>query len=156
MRVLLIVLASAIATAQPVKTMCHVSRLYDGSNPSPVQEMNIADDPDPADAPLWAAVGYRIVRSCAGAQVQIEDEVRLVGPSDDPPSRVTLTIILKAGARTERLSIPFSGRLRLEDNFAVGKKFGAAMWDILARIDPGIKAKLQDYFQKHPEANPNR
>ena len=138
------------------KAICWLTRFYtSGSATSPAAEMDMADDPNP-DTELWAALGYRIVRSCAIAQIRLENEIRLVGPPADPASKAKLTLILKAGERVERVDIPYNGCFRPEDNFAVGKKFGRAFPDIMVKIDPTFKARMLEYMRKHPEQNPNR
>jgi len=116
----------------------------------------MADTPDGSIIP-WSALGYRLVRSCATAQIQIENEVRLIGPPSDPESKASLAQILKVSGRpTEKINIPYAGRLRTEDNFIIGKKFGAALPDIMMKIDPTFKTRLQEYMRRHPEEDPNR
>jgi hypothetical protein len=139
-------------------TVCYRVLVYDESisKVSPGQEMNLADSSDPNLLP-WRALGYRLVRSCATAQIQIENEVRLIGPASDPASRAMLTLILRASGRApEKINIPYTSRLRPEDNYIVGKKFGAVLPDIMTKIDPTLKTRLQEYMRKHPEDDPNR
>jgi hypothetical protein len=144
--------------AQPARTVCFRLLLYPSrASVSPSQEMNMADTPDPNSIIPWSALGYRLVRSCAAAQIQIENEVRLVGPPSDPESKATLTQILKvSGGPTEKIDIPYTGRLRTDDNSIIGKKFGASLPDIMVKIDPTFKIRLPEYMRKHPEEDPNR
>jgi len=135
-------------------SMCHLSRYYtSASSTVPAEEGNLADHWSASDIEFWAALGYRLVRSCAAAQIRIEDEVRLIGPPNDPESRVSLAVILKVGTRTEKIEIPYAGRLRSNDNFSIGKKFGSALPDILAKIDPTFKTKFLKCARKHAEEN---
>src|ERR1035438_1119884 len=110
-----LLLGVGIAAAQPAKTVCYRLLGYESSaSVSPAHETNLADRPD--QIVPWSALGYRLVRSCATAQLQIENEMRLVGPPSDPESKVNLTLILRvSGMPPEKISIR---RLRLEETAA--------------------------------------
>jgi hypothetical protein len=144
---------------QPYKTMCHVSRYYTSSwSTSPAEDENLADHWNAADIRFWAALGYRLVRSCASAQIQIEDEARLMGPLEDPESKIRLIVTLKTATRTEKIVIPYTNRVGPEDHFMIGKKFGKAWRDLMGRIDPTFERKVLElkHSRKHAEDNPNR
>ena len=118
----------------------------------------MADHWNAADIRFWAALGYRLVRSCASAQIQIEDEARLMGPLEDPESKIRLIVTLKTATRTETIVIPYTNRVGPEDHFMIGKKFGKAWRDLMGRIDPTFERKVLEleHSRKHAEDNPNR
>jgi hypothetical protein len=142
---------------RPSKTMCHVSRYYTSSwSTSPAQDENLVDHWGAADIRFWAALGYRLVRSCASAQIQVEDEARLMGPPDDPESKIRLSVTLKTATRTEKIVIPYTNRVGPEDHLLIGKKFGKAWRDLMARIDPTFERRFLERARKYSEDNLNR
>jgi len=141
---------------QPSKTMCHTMRFYMSSSSTlPLVDVNLADESDLVT--LWAGLGYRLIHSCAAAQVQIEYRIRAVGPPDDPNSKAQLTLILKTGTRTEKLDVPYTTRLQLrsaDDYSAIGRRFGIALPNLMVKTDPTFKKRFEQYARQHPLANP--
>jgi hypothetical protein len=116
------------------------------------------DEAYPKDGPVinrWLELGYRIVRPCIGAQIQVELEIRFIGASKDPESKVKLTITGKSIGRVERAEIPYSGGFRDEkERGKAGRVIGPAAADILLDLDPTYKARAVEYRRRHPESQP--
>lgn len=110
----------------------------------------------PQDGPVisrWTELGYRVVRPCAGAQIQVDLEFRFVGASKNPESKVKLTVIGKSAGRVERAEIPYNRGFRDADERAkAGDVMGAAAADILLNLDPTYRARAVEYRRKHPES----
>ncbi|MBZ5673663.1 MAG: hypothetical protein LAP61_05395 [Acidobacteriia bacterium] len=96
-----------------------------------------------------------MIRPCGTAQLQIENEIRLVGPGD-PQSRAKLTVIGKIGARTEKIELPYAGGWREDERPAAMGQMGAALSEVMFKLDPTYKQRAQEYFRKHPEEVPKR
>ena len=79
-------------------------------------------------------LGYLVVRPCTGAQFQVELEIRFIGASKDPESKVKLTITGKSVGHLERAEIPYSGGFRDEEEKGkAGRVIGPAAADRNAR-----------------------
>jgi len=156
-----IILALGVfGTAQISKaqsTICLHVRMHEKSG----AERNLGrDEAFPKDGPVidrWKELGYRVVRPCVGAQIQVELEIRFVGTSRDPERKVKLTVIGRSDGRVERAEIPYNRGFRDEDERAkAGGVIGAAAADILWDLDPTYRAKALEYRRKHPESQPSR
>jgi hypothetical protein len=152
--ILLIAVATmgGIGTAQdskPTKTVCSRVRLYMAGS-----EIDLGDAAYDPRTKFWAELGYRFVRPCSAAQ--IENEIRVIGPANDPLTTAKLTVIVRASERTEKANVPYSGGWRQEERAAAVGKMGAALSEVMVKIDPTYKARLVEYAGKHPEEDPNR
>lgn len=145
----------AVAFAQTPKTaptICLHIRTYEGTGAERTLD---PDDAYPKDNPVttrWRELGYRVVRPCVNAQIQLELEIRFIGPARDPESKVKLTVAGKSAGRTERSEIPYSGGFRTEEEQGrAGGMIGPATADVLSKLDPTYKARAVEYGRKHPE-----
>ena len=89
-------------------TICLHVRMYERTGAERKLE---PDEAYPKDGPVtnrWTVLGYRAVRPCTGAQIQVELEIRFIGASKDPESKVKLTVTGKSVGRMERAEIPMA------------------------------------------------
>ena len=149
-----------LATAQISRaqsTICLHVRMYERTG----AERNLErDEAYPANGPVitrWTELGYRVVRPCVGAQIQVEVDFRFVGAGRDPRSKVKLAVIGSSAGHMERAEIPYSGGFRDDHERAKAEGVIApAAADILFNLDPTYKARAAEYRRKHPESQPIR
>lgn len=138
-------------------TICLHVRMYEKTG----AERNLErDEAFPKEGPVidrWKNLGYRVIRPCAGAQIQVELGIRFTGASKDPERKVKLTVLGRSDGRVERAEIPYSGGFRdAAERAKAGGVIGAAAADILWDLDPTYKARALEYSRKHPESQPSR
>ena len=142
-----------IASAQ--STICLHVRMYERTG----SEKNLDhDEAYPKDGPVinrWTELGYHVVRPCAGAQYQVDLEIRFSGAPRDPQAKVKLAVVGKSFGRVERAEIPYNGGFRdAAERAKAGRIFGPAAADILLNLDPTYKARAVEYRRRHPESQP--
>jgi hypothetical protein len=139
-------------TPKTAPAICLHIRMYEATGAERTLD---PDDAYPKDNPVttrWTELGYRVVRPCVNAQIQLELDIRFIGPAKDPESKVKLTVTGKSVGRTESFEIPYSGGFRTEEEQGkAGGMIGPAAGDVLLRLDPTYKARAVEYGRKHPE-----
>ena len=142
-----------ISNAQ--STICLHVRMYERTG----AERNLErEEAYPNEGPVtnrWTELGYRVVRPCSDAQIQVELQIRFIGASKDPQSKVKLAVIGKSAGRVERAEIPYNGGFREErERTKAGGVIAPAAADILWNLDPTYQARAVEYRRKHPESRP--
>jgi hypothetical protein len=142
-------------TARAQSTICLHVRMYERTGAEKVLDR---DEAYPKDGPVisrWTELGYRVVRPCAGAQYQVELQIRFSGASRDPRGKVKLAVVGKSFGRLERAEIPYNGGFRdAAERARADSVIAPAAADILLNLDPTYSAKAAEYRRKHPESQP--
>lgn len=142
--------AAQISNAQP--TICLHVRMFERTGGERSLAPDEAYPKDNAVTKSWRELGYRVIRPCASAQIQVELGIRYLGSAKDPASKVKLIVAAASGGRIEKAEIPYRGGYRNEAERAkAAEMIGPATADLLINLDPNYRARAFEYRRKHNE-----